>query len=237
MKTDESVEEYMRRYFIKNNVVEDVLALFKGIDITTTNIKLESQYKTIKDLIDIINDIWVNEKAKERFIKYILKLQGSVSSFRGFNSQNGGAKISPILKIFRRVLGKQSTRIMLEQISVLNKYKHSNNINFQNIYAFISLLCGYILEVDVKMRARFKKEYNHLYDKPKPLYNDNLRQFVKGSSPKLVSPKVVWTTEEIAVRRKHNKILNSHLELNIKGDLRNMKKHITDIENNFGIGS
>ena len=237
MTTDASVEEYMRRYFIKNNVVEDVLALFKGIDITTTNIKLESQYKTIKDLIDIINDIWVNEKAKERFIKYILKSQGRVSSFRGFNSQNGGAKFSPILKMFRRVLGKQPTRIMPEQISVLNKYKHSNNINFQNIYAFIFLLCGYILEVDVKMRARFKKEYNHLYDKPKPLYNDNLRQFVKGTSPKLVSPKIVWTTEEIAVRRKHNKILNSQLEFNIKGYLRNMKKHITDIENNFGIGS
>jgi hypothetical protein len=126
---------------------------------------------------------------------------------------------------------------MPEQISVLNKYKRSNNTNFQNIYAFISLLCGYILEVDGKMRARFKKEYNHLYDKPKPLYNDNLREIVKGSSPKLVSPKIVWTTEEIAVRRKHNKILNSHLEFNIKGDLKNMEKRIIGIENNFGIGS
>jgi hypothetical protein len=250
MKTDASVEEYMRRYFSKNKVVENVLALFKGIDITTTNIKLESQYKTIKDLIDIINDIWVNEKAKERFIKYILKSQRSGSSgssvsgvdrVRRFNSQSGGAKFSPILKMFRRVLGKrqrqrqQPTRVMPEQISVLNKYKRSNNTNFQNIYAFISLLCGYILEVDGKMRARFKKEYNHLYDKPKPLYNDNIREFVKGSSPKLVSPKVVWTTEEIAVRRKHNRILNSHLEYNIKEDLKKMEKHITGIENNFGI--
>jgi hypothetical protein len=215
-----------------------------------TNIKLESQYKTIKDLIDIINDIWVNEKAKERFIKYILKSQRSGSSgssvsgvdrVRRFNSQSGGAKFSPILKMFRRVLGKrqrqrqQPTRVMPEQISVLNKYKRSNNTNFQNIYAFISLLCGYILEVDGKMRARFKKEYNHLYDKPKPLYNDNIREFVKGSSPKLVSPKVVWTTEEIAVRRKHNRILNSHLEYNIKEDLKKMEKHITGIENNFGI--
>ena len=250
MKTDASVEEYMRRYFSKNKVVENVLALFKGIDITTTNIKLESQYKTIKDLIDIINDIWVNEKAKERFIKYILKSQGGVGSessgssadrVRRFNSQSGGAKFSPILKIFRRVLGKQQrqqpTRVMPEQISVLNKYKRSNNTNFQNIYAFISLLCGYILEVDAKMRERFAKEYNHLYEKPKPLYNDNLREIVKGSSPKLVSPKIVWTTEEIAVRRKHNKILNSHLEFNIKGDLKNMEKRIIGIENNFGIGS
>jgi len=246
MKTDASVEEYMRRYFSKNKVVENVLALFKGIDITTTNIKLESQYKTIKDLIDIINDIWVNEKAKERFIKYILKSQRSGSSGSGadrvrrFNSQSGGAKFSPILKMFRRVLGKQRRqqqpiRVMPEQISVLNKYKRSNNTNFQNIYAFISLLSGYILEVDAKMRARFKKEYDHLYEKPKPLYNDNLREIVKGSSPKLVSPKIVWTTEEIAVRRKHNRILNSHLEFNIKGDLKNMEKRITDIENNFGI--
>jgi hypothetical protein len=248
MKTDASLEEYMQRYFIKNKVVEDVLALFKDIDITTTNIKLESQYKTIKDLIDIINDIWVNEKAKERFIKYILKSQGRGSSGSGgsggsgvdrvrrFNSQSGGVKYSPILKMFRRVLGKrQPTRVMYQQISVLNKYKGANNTNFQNIYAFISLLGGYILEVDVKMRARFKKEYNHFYDKPKPLYNDNLRQFVKGSSPKLVSPKVVWTTEEIAVRRKHNKILNSQLEFIIDEDLIKMKKHITDIENNFGI--
>jgi len=253
MKTDASVEEYMRRYFSKNKVVENVLALFKGIDITTTNIKLESQYKTIKDLIDIINDIWINEKTNERFVKYVLKSQGSVSSGSGvsgvdrvrrFNSQSGGVKNSPILKMFRRVLGKQRqqrqqrqqpTRVMPEQISVLNKYKRSNNTNFQNIYAFISLLGGYILEVDVKMRARFKKEYSHFYDKPKPLYNDNLRQFVEGSSPKLVSPKIVWTTEEIAVRRKHNRILNSHLEFNIKGDLKNMEKRITDIENNFGI--
>jgi hypothetical protein len=244
MKTDASVEEYMQRYFSKNRVVEDVLALFKDIDITTTNIKLESQYKTIKELIDIINDIWVNEKAKERFIKYILKSQGSGSSgssgsgvdrVRRFNSQSGGVNYSPILKMFRRVLRKRQPRVMNQQISVLNKYKHSNNTNFQNIYAFISLLGGYILEVDVKMRARFKKEYNHFYDKPKPLYNDNLRQFVKGSSPKLVSPKVVWTTEEIAVRRKHNKILNSQLEFIIDEDLIKMKKSITDIENNFGI--
>jgi hypothetical protein len=250
MKTDASVEEYMQRYFIKNKVVEDVLALFKDIDITTTNIKLESQYKTIKDLIDIINDIWVNEKAKERFIKYILKSQGSVSGVSGvsgidrvkrFNSQSGGTKYSPILKMFRRVLGKQRqqrqqhTRVISEQISVLNKYKGANNTNFQNIYAFISLLGGYILEVDVKMRARFKKEYNHFYDKPKPLYNDNLRQFVKGSSPKLVSPKVVWTTEEIAVRKNHNEILNSQLEFIIEENLKDMKQRITDIKNNFGI--
>jgi hypothetical protein len=244
MKTDASVEEYMRRYFIKNKVVEDVLALFKGIDIITTNIKLESQYKTIKDLIDIINDIWVNEKAKERFIKYIIKSQDSVSGVSGtarvrrFNSQTGGAKLSPILKMFRRVLGKQrqqSTMVMSEQTSVLNNYKRSNNTNFENIYAYISLLCGYILEVDVKMRERFKKEYYHLYDKPKPLYNDNLRQFVEGSSPKLVSPKVTWTTADIAIRKEHNKILNSHLEFNIKSDLKNLKKSITDIENNFGI--
>ena len=244
MKTDASVEEYMRRYFIKNKVLEDVLALFKGIDITTTNIKLESQYKTIKDLIEIINDIWVNEKAKERFIKYILKSQGSASSagsagsvsrVRRFNYiQNGGAKFTPFLKMFRKVL-KKPTRVMPEQISVLNNYKRSNNTNFQNIYEYIYLLCGYILEVDVKMRARFKKEYYHLYDKPKPLYNDNIRKFVKGTSPKLVSPKIVWTTEEIAVRRKHNKILNSHLDNTIEGDLKNMKKRITDIENNFGI--
>jgi hypothetical protein len=117
----------------------------------------------------------------------------------------------------------------------LNKYKRSNNTNFQNIYAFISLLSGYILEVDAKMRARFKKEYDHLYEKPKPLYNDNLREFVKGSSPKLVSPKIVWTKADIEERRKYNKILNSHLEFNIKGDLKNMEKRITDIENNFGI--
>jgi hypothetical protein len=276
METDDSVEEYMRRYFIKNNVVEDVLELFKDIDITTTNIKLESQYKTIKDFIDIINDIWVNEKAKEKFIKYIIKSQGSVSGVSGvrgvssvsgvsgvsgvrgvsgvsgargvssasgtdrreWNSVRGGANLAPILKIFRRVLGKhrqQSTMVMSEQISVLNKYKRSNNTNFQNIYEYISLLCGYILEVDVKMRERFKKEYYHLYDKPKPLYNDNLRQFVEGSSPKLVSPKVTWTTADIALRKEHNKILNSHLEFNFTGDLKDMRKLITNIENNFGI--
>jgi hypothetical protein len=246
MKTDASIEEYMRRYFIKNKVVENVLGLFKGIDITTTNIKLESQYKTIKDLINIINDIWVNEKAKERFIKYILKSQGGVSSadrVRRFNSQSGGAKLSPIFKMFRRVLGKQRhqrhqpTRVMPEQISVLNKYKRSNNINFQNIYAFISLLCDYILEVDAKMRERFAKEYDHLYEKPKPLYNDNLREFVKGSSPKPVSPNIVRTKADIEERIKYYYILNSHLEFNIKGDLKNMEKRIIGIENNFGIGS
>jgi hypothetical protein len=100
---------------------------------------------------------------------------------------------------------------MPEQISVLNKYKRSNNTNFQNIYAFISLLSGYILEVDAKMRERFAKEYDHLYEKPKPLYNDNLREIVKGSSPKSVSPKIVWTKADIEERRKYYNILNSHL--------------------------
>jgi hypothetical protein len=247
MKTDASIEEYMLRYFSENKVVEKVIAQFKGIDITTTNIKLESQYKTIKDLIDIINDIWVNEKAKERFIKYILKSQGSGSNgssgsdpdrVRRFNSQSGGAKLFPTLKMFRRVLGKQRqqpTRVMPEQISVLNKYKRSNNTNFQNIYAFISLLSGYILEVDAKMRERFAKEYDHLYEIPKPLYNDNLREIVKGSSPKSVSPKIVRTKADIEERRKYDYILNSHLEFNIKGDLKNMEKRIIGIENNFGI--
>jgi len=174
--TDAELNEYIQRYIVKNKAQSLIVALFKDIDIFAINNKLESIYKMILNVIEILDDIWIDEKAKGRFIKYILKTQNIVSSFGGSVSGVSGGILNKVSQFFKR-----SNRVGVEPENNLhiNRYKRANADNFQNIYDFVSLLLKYIYEVDKKMLKKYmnminklKKEYHFLYDNPSPFALD-----------------------------------------------------------------
>ena len=191
--TDVDLENYMRNYFYKERVPEKLQSIFKNISIISINSKLDSQYRLILELIDILNSIWLDEKAKEQFIKYILKKENTVTSFR--SGQKGG-----VLGFYRaynylRGVSTQANRVGVvpEQPPQVNKYKRANIANIKNIYAFFTLLVPYIFEVDKKMYnksniiiKRYKDEYKHLYNAIPPSLKDGMLQFKGRTSPKPV---------------------------------------------------
>jgi hypothetical protein len=180
--TDAEIEEYMRIYFIKNKVLQHILSNIQGIDISVINNKLKSQFKMIEDLISILNDIWVDEKTKRGFIKFILKTQktsgiqsgGMLSFLRSnrvlpetnqvvpINMRAKTGRTQQIIKLYKSMLPRTS-RVLPEQEIHLNVYRRAHTANFQNILDYIFLLKSYIFEVDDKMKLRYENEYKHLY--------------------------------------------------------------------------
>jgi hypothetical protein len=163
--TDVELEKYMRNYLDKEKVPKKLQSIFKNIGIISINSKLESQYRLILNLIGILNRIWLDEKAKEQFIKYILKKEDTVTSFRG--GQKYGVLGSYRAYLFRGV-STQANRVGVvpEQPPQVNKYKRANIANIQNIYAFFTLLALYIFEVDKKMYKKYKLLYKEITPMP-----------------------------------------------------------------------
>jgi hypothetical protein len=180
--TDADIEEYMRIYFNKNKVLQHILSNIQGIDISVINNKLKSQFKMIEELINILNDIWVDEKTKRGFIKFILKKQktsgiqsgGMLSFLRSnrvlpetnqvvpINMRAKTGRTQQIIKLYKSMLPRTS-RVLPEQEIHLNVYRRAHTVNFQNILDYIFLLKSYIFEVDDKMKLRYENEYKHLY--------------------------------------------------------------------------
>jgi hypothetical protein len=184
LTTDAEIEEYMRIYFIKNKVLQHILSNIQGIDISVINNKLKSQFKMIEDLISILNDIWVDEKTKRGFIKFILKTQktsgiqsgGMLSFLRSnrvlpetnqvvpINMRAKTGRTQQIIKLYKSMLPRTS-RVLPEQEIHLNVYRRAHTVNFQNILDYIFLLKSYIFEVDDKMSEKSIKLLMKYYKK------------------------------------------------------------------------
>jgi hypothetical protein len=233
--TDVDLENYMRNYFYKERVPEKLQSIFKNISIISINSKLDSQYRLILELIDILNSIWLDEKAKEQFIKYILKKENTVTSFR--SGQKGG-----VLGFYRaynylRSVSTQANRVGVvpEQPPQVNKYKRANIANIKNIYAFFTLLVPYIFEVDEKMYnksniiiKRYKDEYKHLYNAIPPSLKDGMLQF-KGRT----SPKPVMSLEDQRMKKLLETGIIPMVRNIIRKSLKSMELRLTRIENDL----
>ena len=182
--TDADIEEYMRIYFNKNKVLQHILSNIQGIDISVINNKLKSQFKMIEELINILNDIWVDEKTKRGFIKFILKTQktsgiqsGGMLSFlrsnrvlpstehqQPMNMRAKTGRSQQIIKLYKS-LRPRANSVLPEQILHLNMYRRAHTANFQNIYDYLFLLNSYLFEVDDKMTERSMKLLTKYYKK------------------------------------------------------------------------
>jgi len=187
--TDADIEEYMRIYFNKNKVLQHILSNIQGIDISVINNKLKSQFKMIEELINILNDIWVDEKTKGGFIKFILKTQktsgiqsGGMLSFLRSNRVLHSTE-------HQQPMNMRANRVLPEQVLHLNMYRRAHTANFQNIYDYLFLLNSYLFEVDDKMMQKsmklltkyykkllrdYEKEYKHIYKDP-PIQKESIR--------------------------------------------------------------
>jgi hypothetical protein len=182
--TDADIEEYMRSYFNKNKVLQHILSNIQGIDISVINNKLKSQFKMIEELINILNDIWVDEKTKGGFIKFILKTQktsgiqsGGMLNFlrskrvlpytehqQPMNMRAKTGRSQQIIKLYKSMRSR-ANRVLPEQVLHLNMYRRSHTANFQNIYDYLFLLNSYLFEVDDKMMQKSMKLLTKYYKK------------------------------------------------------------------------
>jgi len=182
--TDADIEEYMRIYFNKNKVLQHILSNIQGIDISVINNKLKSQFKMIEELINILNDIWVDEKTKGGFIKFILKTQktsgiqsGGMLSFlrsnrilpstehqQPMNMRAKTGRSQQIIKLYKSMRSR-ANRVLPEQVLHLNMYRRAHTVNFQNIYDYLFLLNSYLFEVDDKMMQKSMKLLTKYYKK------------------------------------------------------------------------
>jgi hypothetical protein len=216
--TDAELNEYIQQYIVKNKAQTLIIALFKDIDAFAINNKLESIYKKILKVIEILDDIWIDEKAKERFIKYILKTQNIVRSFGGAIGGVGNGTLNKVSQLFKR-----TNRIGVEPENNfhINRYKRANADNLQNIYDFVSLLLKYIYEIDKKMLKKYmnminklKKEYHFLYDvSPQPHFaldeaDMNMKARLDKNVNMYMKDKIETCIENMSVRLK---IVNNNL--------------------------
>jgi hypothetical protein len=244
LTTDAEIEKYMRSYFNKNKVLQNILSNIEGIDI---NNKLKSQFKMIEELINIINDIWVDEKTKGGSIKFILKTQ------KTSGIQSGG-----MLRFLR------SKRVLPEQVLHLNMYRRAHTANFQNIYDYLFLLNSYLFEVDDKMMQKsmklltkhykklirdYEKEYKHIYKDP-PIQKESIRSPMFLMNSKQYKLKQIPTFTEMKQKNedliaKHSDMLalekiklekhirGQHIKFHLKNNIKYIKDKIDSVENDL----
>ena len=169
IRTDDQLQRYIDKKIFTQKIRSEIIRWFDNINIAMVNNKFESQYKLIEELINILNDIWIDEKTKGGFIKYILKTQKTTGI------QSGGMLKFVSSKFMRsnRVLQEPeyqptmnthaktgiSNRVLPEQVLHLNMYRRVHTVNFQNILDYISLIKSYLFEEDEEIiRIRYEKK-------------------------------------------------------------------------------
>ena len=152
----------------------------------------------IDELINILNDIWDDEKTKEEFIKFILKTQktssiqsGGMLSFlrsnrvlhstehqQPLNMRAKTGRSQQIIKLYNSIRSR-SNRVLPEQVPKqvlhLHMYRRAYIINFQNILDYISLLKSYLIKVNDKMIKRYEKQ---LINYNKKLIRDDAKEYI-----------------------------------------------------------
>jgi hypothetical protein len=249
---DDELQSYIDRKLFTPKIRSKIISWFDNINIEMINNKLKSQFKMIEELINILNDIWVDEKTKGGFIKFILKTQ------KTSGIQSGG-----MLSFLRsnRVLPEQ----VPEQVLHLNMYRRAHTANFQNIYDYLFLLNSYLFEVDDKMMQKsmklltkyykklirdYEKEYKHIYKDPpiqkesirSPMFLMNSEQYklkhiptfteMKQKNEDLIALKLKKHSDSLALEKlkleKH--IRGQHIKFHLKTNTKYIKDSIDSVE-------
>ena len=193
IRRDDELQSYIDRKIFTPKIRSEIISWFDNINIEIVNNKFKSQFKMIEELINILNDIWVDEKTKGGFIKYILKTQktsgiqsgGMLSFLRSnrilpetdqvvpMNMRAKTGRTQQIIKLYNS-MRTQANRILPEQVLHLNMYRRVYTVNFQNIYDYILLIKSYLFEVDDKMTRRSMKLLIKYY---KELIRDDEKEY------------------------------------------------------------
>ena len=177
---DDKLQSYIDKNIFTPKIRSKIISWFDNVNIEIVNNKLKYQFKMIEELINILNDIWDDEKSKEEFIKFILKTQktsgiqsGGMLSFlrsnrvlhstehqQPLNMRAKTGRSQQIIKLYNSIRSR-SNRVLPEQVPEqvlhLHMYRRVYIINFQNILDYISLLKSYLIKVDDKMIKRYNK--------------------------------------------------------------------------------
>ena len=243
IRTDASLQSYMDSNIFTRNIRSEIIRWFDNISLEMINNKFKSQFKLIEVLINILNDIWVDEKTKGGFIKYILKIQkttgiqsGGMFSFLRSNRvlqehqppMNMRAKTGithQIIKLYNSVRS-QSNRVLPEQVLHLNMYRRVHTVNFQNILDYISLIKSYLFEENEEIiRIRYEKKL----EKEIIRRNEKLEKEITRRNKKLEKERTRKNEKLGKEITRYNKLLKSDYEKEYK----HLKKIMTPVKDPF----
>ena len=243
IRDDDQLQSYIDSNIFTRNIRAKIIRWFDNISLEMINNKFKSQFKLIEELINILNDIWVDEKTKGGFIKYILKTQkttgiqsGGMLSFLRSNRvlqehqppMNMRAKTGithQIIKLYNSAR-TQSNRVLPEQVLHLNMYRRAHTVNFQNILDYISLIKSYLFEEDEEIiRIRYEKKL----EKEIIRRNEKLEKEIIRRNEKL-GKEITRRNEKLGKEiTRYNKLLKSDYEKEYK----HLKKIMTPVKDPF----
>ena len=195
IEEDKILQDYIERNIITKKVKKNIINMFNDINLLMITNKLNSQFKMIEELINILNDIWVDEKTKNKFYKFVLKTQKPTSMQSGgmlkflssrfmrsnrvlqepeqqepMRARTGRTK--QIIKLYKSMQTRANS-VLPEEVLDINMYWRVHTINFKNIFDYISLINSYLFEEDEEtIRVRYEKKL----EKEIARYNKRLKR-------------------------------------------------------------
>jgi hypothetical protein len=183
IEEDKKLQDYIERNIITKKVKKNIINMFNNINLVMITNKLNSQFKMIEELINILNDIWVDEKTKNKFYKFVLKTQkptgiqsGGMLKFVSsrfmrsnrvlqepeqqapMNMRARTGRTQQIIKLYKSMQTRANS-VLPEEVLDINMYWRLHTTNFKNIYDYISLIKSYLFEEDEELiRVRYEKK-------------------------------------------------------------------------------
>lgn len=202
IEDDKILQNYIERNIITKKVKKYIMNMFNDISLVMITNKLNSQFKMIEELINILNDIWIDEKTKNKFIKFVLKTQKSTGIQSGgmLNFVNSRFMRSnrvlqepeqqapmrartgitqQIIKLYKSIRTRANS-VLPEEVLDINMYWRVHTINFKNIFDYISLINSYLFEEDEELiRVRYEKKLEKKFARyNKRLIRDDEKEYL-----------------------------------------------------------
>jgi len=126
--------EDLYNFNVKHGYIKRAMKILEDISFKSIEQKLESQYEYMKEIIDIMNNMWLTVEYKAAFNKYV----------RSRSSQKGSGSGGGLLSILRK-LGRSKNINEDEDayIQLIYKYRYANYENFNNIYKYYENILEY----------------------------------------------------------------------------------------------
>lgn len=118
---------------VRHGYIKKAMKILEVISFQSIEQKLQSQYEYMKEIIDIMNNIWLTIEDKAAFYKYVR----TRSSQKG----SGGRFLLNMLK--KRVRSKNINEDEDAYIQLIYKYRYANYENFNNIYKYYENILEY----------------------------------------------------------------------------------------------
>ena len=181
IRSDDKLQSYIDRKIFTPKIRSEIISWFDNINIEMITNKLNSQFKMIEELINILNDIWEDDKTKNKFYKFVLKTQkptgiqsGGMLKFVSSRFMRSNrvlqepeqqapmrartGRTQQIIKLYKSVRTRANSVLPVEVLDI-NMYWRLHTTNFKNIYNYISLIKSYLFEEDEEMiRVRYEKK-------------------------------------------------------------------------------